>query len=538
MNFKPGIATLVLLMGAAHPALDAQTGTPTSSSPTQQQFMDYDSLKHIDITIDADDWTNLLLNYEDNTYYHGTFTWHGISMTTGIRQRGATSRSPLKPNLDINFAHYTKTQAFLGLPFIILKANNEDASNMREWLCMNLFRQMGFPAPREVPAELTINGQHFGFYYIVEHLDETFLQRNYGESGGYLYEFEQNGSYEFENLGADSSLYAPLLDLKTKQDSADLQTFANLVAVINQISNPSFNDADFVSALSMYIDPKQFLSYAAAENVLGEQDGLVGGIVGMNNFYLYQLAGTTLYQLIPWDKDLTFAVWNRDLLTGFTIQPCINVLAQRLTAMPEYYSFYLSQVNKAIGILGGQGGWADNLVTKELGIIAESASNDPYKQCATNGVLYSCGTADFLASAGDLQAVLATRAPFVQQELQAYGSQIIAGAPTITSVAIAGDDPTVAITAGAVVDLFGTNLGPSAQVPDGGSMPYKMIGTFVAVNGLRSQLAFTSDGQIEFQLPAVLPPGNAHIVVSVFGNLSNTFELQLQKPAEVTVPAQ
>jgi spore coat protein CotH len=81
-------------------------------------------------------------------------------------------------------------------------------------------------------------------------------------------------------------LYAPFLKLKTNQTAPDLQTFFNLVRAINQSSSSTFTDADFIAALSPYMDPKPFLTYAATENLLAEADGLVGGIVGMNNFIL------------------------------------------------------------------------------------------------------------------------------------------------------------------------------------------------------------------------------------------------------------
>ena len=153
-------------------------------------FLDDSTVQVINLTMAPTDWAALQQNYLLNTYYHATFTWNGISENIGIRSHGGGSRSPIKPNLDLNFAHYTKTQTFLGLPFVLLKANNEDPSNMCEWLSMKLYRKMGIPAPREAPAQVYINGQILGFYYIVEHLDETFLQRDFGESGGYLYEWQ------------------------------------------------------------------------------------------------------------------------------------------------------------------------------------------------------------------------------------------------------------------------------------------------------------------------------------------------------------
>ena len=495
-------------------------------------FLDDSAVQQINLTVAPDDWATLLQNYEADTYYHATFNWNGLAVSAGIRQHGGGSRSPVKPNVDVNFGHYTKNQTFLGLPFILLKANNEDPSNLREWLSMKLFRMMGFPAPREAPAQVSINGQYFGFYMIVEHEDETFLERNFGESGGYLYEFEQSGTFNFNNLGTDPSEYAPLLKLKTNQDTPDLQTFCNLVQVINQPSGPGFTDADFITALSQYIDPKSFLSYAATENVLAESDGMVGGVVGVNNIYLYQFQGTTFYQLIPWDKDFTFSTWDRDIMTGFTLPPNINILAQRLIGIPEYRNHYLAQVAKAVDLLGRSGGWADNAVTTEYGIINAAASNDPNKQCGTSEGLGPCGAVEFQKDVQWLHTYLAARAPFVEPELVSDGYQPVLSGPVISTVSVVGQAARQAapIAPGALVDLSGANLGGSGQ-SSGAPLPRSLGSTFVAVEGVRAPLVMTSAGQIEAQIPGDLPATSASIVVSVGGDMSNTFSATVQAAA-------
>ena len=500
---------------------------PAGAQVAALPFFDDSTVKQISLSVAPADWATLLQNYEADTYYRAVFTWNGNTVSAGIRQHGHASRSPIKPNLDVNFAHYTKDQTFLGLPFIILKANNEDASNLAEWISMKFFRMMGFPAPREAPAQLSINGEYFGFYMIVEHEDETFVQRNFGESGGYLYEFEENGSYEFDNLGTDPSAYGPLLSLKTDQAAPDLQTFCNLVQVINQPSSATFTDADFIAALSQYIDPKSFLTYAAAENVFAEADGLVGGIVGMNNFDLYQFQGTTLYQLIPWDTELAFSTAQRDIMTGFTVPPGINLLAQRLIGIPEYLNFYLEQVANANNLLGGAGGWGSNEFTRDYNIINAAASNDPNKQC--NGV--SCGATDaaFQAMAQYVGNFFAIRDPLVQSEVLSDGYQPVSGDPLISSVSMVGQNAppaNAALAPGALVTLAGANLGASGQastVP----LPRNLAGTFVAVEGVRAPLFTTSSGQIEIQIPGDLPAGAASIAVSVSGEMSNTFTASL-----------
>jgi uncharacterized protein (TIGR03437 family) len=526
--------------------------TVVSAAMAQTQaipFFDDTVIQQINLTVGASDWASLLQNYEADTYYSATFTWNGVLEVVGIRQHGDASRSPIKPNLDVNFAYYSGKQTFLGLSFVNLKANNEDPSNLREWVSMKLFRMMGFPASREAPAQLYINGQYFGFYMIVEHLDATFLQRNFGQSGGYLYEWEYADNYEFQNLGDDPSLYAQFLELKTNQTAPDLQTFCNLVQVINQPSSPTFTDTDFIIALSQYIDPKSFLTYAATENVLAEADALVGGIVGMNNFYLYQFqgavrnqSGATFYQLIPWDKDLTFSNSARDIMTGFTLPPNINLLAQRLVGIPEYLTFYLGQVSKAANLLGGTGGWADTEISTEYALIDAAASNDPNKQCFAAGVLYSCGTADFQNGVQALHYFLGSRSAFVLPEVQSDGFQPVASDPQIFTAAMAAPSgfpvspgtiatPQGQAAPGAMVDVLGANLGPAAQAAaqaTGNPLPRSLANTYVAVEGVRAPLTATSEGRIEIQIPGDLPTGSANIVVSVAGEMSNTFVAGVQ----------
>ena len=77
-------------------------------------------------------------------------------------------------------------------------------------------------------------------------------------------------------------------------------------------------------------------------------------------------------------------------MAGITLPPNINVLAQRVIAMPDYLNFYLGQVSKAANLLGGAGGWADTQVANEYAVINSAASNDPYKQCMQAGTLVLC----------------------------------------------------------------------------------------------------------------------------------------------------
>jgi uncharacterized protein (TIGR03437 family) len=489
--------------------------SPAFAQVQANAFFDDSHVQVINLTMDPTDWATFQQNYTKNTYYHATFNWNGITEQIGVRSHGGGSRSPVKPNLDVNFAHYDKSQTFLGLPFVLLKANNEDPSNLKEWLSMKLFRKMGFSAPREAPAQVFLNGQLLGFYFIVEHEDETFLNRNFGESAGYFYEWQQNGSYEFQSLGSDPNAYASLVDLKTNQPAPDLQNLANLIAVINQ---PNTTDDQFITTLSAYINPAQFITHIAIESALAEADGICGGEVGMNNFFLYQFNGQTLYQLVPWDKDNTFSDINRDIMYGITTGDHINLLAQRLVAIPQYRALYLTQLAKAENILGGEQGWADQEISREYAIIYSAAIIDPNKQCADTGVLAACSPHEFETTVQWLHTFLAGRYQLVENALAA--AQTGPSSPSNPISISALGTTTAAISPGGLSTITGSGLGATAEA-SGIPLPRLLGSTFVAINGVRAPLLSTADGVIQFEAPGDLPLGTADVVVAVDGIITD-----------------
>jgi uncharacterized protein (TIGR03437 family) len=519
----PQTSTVFRFLGLAS-AVSAVLSSPVFAQTEANPFFDDSQVQAIHVTMAPADWTTLQQNYLLDTYYHATMTWNGMSVNFGIRSHGGDgSRSAVKPSLDFNFAHYTKTQTFLGLAFVVLKAGNEDPSDLHEWISMKLYRKMGLPAPREAPAQLFINGQLLGFYYIVEHEDETFLARDFGENGGYLYEWEFADYYEFGNLGTNPNSYSQFLDLKTDQSAPDLTNFVSLIQAINA---PISSETTYIGGLSPYLDPKLFLNYCATENVLAEEDGVLDGLSGLNNFYLYQFQNSTLYQMIAWDKDRTFSDPNRGILDGVTTGAHINVLAQALYGLTDYKAVYLSELTRAATLFGGAGGWADSEITREYGVILSAALDDPNKQCDYTGAgPVPCGTEDFESGVEAVHTFIAERSAFVLAAAIAAGYQAISANPQIQTaqIDIPGTTQTQ-LSPGVLANVEGTNLGPSGQsatIP----LPRILEKTFVAVEGVRAPLLSTSSGKIQIQIPGDLPAGISSLVVSVAGAMSNTLSV-------------
>ncbi|MCX6636021.1 MAG: CotH kinase family protein [Acidobacteria bacterium] len=401
------LALALLLLGLAAPYGSAQTAT---------DLFDDQQVHDIWLDVNPADWKTLRDNYLLDTYYPATFNWNGrILHNIGIRSRGSGSRSPEKPNLLLGFNRYDSKQQLLGLPSLILKANNQDASLMHEIVAMNLFRRVGLPAVLEAPARLFINGEFFGAYTLVEVLDEAFLRRNFGQDTGYLYDWEENRTdgYHFEYLGPDPAAYSPAMwTPKNQKTDPDPENIEAMVRAVNFAP-----DADFEREVSRYVDLKQFMTYIATENFLADYDGVLGGPFGMNNFYFYRFAGATVGQFLPWDKDGTFN-WERKSIFDGVEQ---NVLARRAMQVPELRKTYLDALAKASTLAGGPGGWMDQEINRLYYQIRDMARLDPNKQCTAAGVMHPCGAEDFEREVERIRLFTRERAGFVTAEVIAAG---------------------------------------------------------------------------------------------------------------------
>jgi uncharacterized protein (TIGR03437 family) len=488
----------------------------TGASFAQQlarDFFDATVVHDIHIDLDPNDWAALKQNYGADTYYSANVSSGSLAASqVGIRSRGRGSRSGEKPNLDVNIDKYVKKQTFAGLEFFILKAQNQDPSTLHEPIAFELFRKMGLPAPREAPARLYINGEYYGYYALVEHEDEDFLTRNLGEDGGDLFEWKPNASYNFEDLGDDPAPYANLLDPKTNEDNPDYQKFIAMIKAINDST-----DADFVNAVSPYLDLRLYLTYVATENVLSEVDGIWDGVYGTNNIYLYRFQGQSLFQIIAWDKDLTFSSAVRPLPF-----PSDNVLARRLLAMPDYRNFYLSQVAKAADLFGGPGGWADGELSRMYVLVHDIAVNDPHKQCPGNGgALGPCGAAEFEQSIQDARAFIAGRYSFIWNTLAQQNFTAPFGGPVIDAVTLGAETGPGQLAPGSIAVVRGADFG-SDTAAGGSPLPQSAGRSFVAVEGVRAPIVSFSASEALVQIPWDIPVGTAAIAVAAGGALSNS----------------
>jgi spore coat protein CotH len=407
------VGFFVLLIALVRSA-EAQAPVPAEIDPFDDTF-----IHTIQLTINPRDWDELKANFQLNLYYPAHVTWNGVTVqNVGIRSRGAASRSATKPGVRIDFNRYDLTKRFLGLKSVVLRNNTQDPSNLHERLAMKVFAWMGVPASRQAHARLHVNGAYAGLYTVVEAVDKNFLQRHFGQDNGYLYGYDyplDGSSYFFDYKGPDPALYAPLFHPETHELDPNPGPLVDFIRIVNETP-----EAQFLGVVSQYLDLAQFMRYVAVENFLGETDGIVGTYVGMNNFYLYQFEGTTLFRFIPWDKSEAFTggpeypIWHyvHDVPTWMR-----NRLMDRAVRFSELRAVYLDTLLECIRLTAPPNpsdealpvqSWLEAEITSEYQQIHAAALADPFKPFTNE---------QFETAIQHLLAFARARADFVRQDV-------------------------------------------------------------------------------------------------------------------------
>jgi uncharacterized protein (TIGR03437 family) len=370
-----------------------------------------------------------------------------------------------------------------------------------------VYRHFGLPAPREAHVRLFVNGEIFGLYTIVEAINEDFLARNFGESDGYLYEFNPvDSGYHFEYLGESPSAYS-MFEPKTHEKNPDTATLIETIRRVNQAT-----DAEFLEAVSPFLDLRSFVTLIALEDYLSDNDGVLSNVYGMNNFYLYRIQTGTVTTFLPWDSDLTFG-WDQSPILD---RVSTNVLARRALAVPEFKQLYLDTLLQAAAFAGSNGGWMQQEIQRQYLLIAEDARNDPHKQCMKNGAgVGPCDAADFEAGAAGLMQFVPARTAFVEAEV---AKLLPGGAPQVSPGGVVSAAPSQSLLApGGLATLYGQAFAKTVEQASAFPLPDTLDGVSVTVNGIPAPLLYVSPNQLNIQVPWSVADGAAIVTVSSAG---------------------
>lgn len=360
------------LIGSPNAAYAAEsTATTTSAGVTQayESLFQTDNIIDVNVTIDDADWKSMLESPLDKDYKNVSVEVDGNKLdNVGFSTKGnltlkavASMEDSNRYSFRLKFDKYDKTQTLLGLDKMVLNNNYADPSYMREVLHYEALRSIGMDVPMTNYVNLYVNGELVGFYTGVEAVDDSYLERNYGEDyeEGVLYDTDEKSYLQYEE-GSDYSTITK--DLGTDKDKTKLKTF---IQTLNEMPEGEKGDIESV------LDVDSALQYIAGNMVFGNYDSYNGD--KGHNYMLYSDAAGK-FTVVPWDFNMSFNGYSggggRGTTTGSTTtntnatnvsvdEPVLGIsmenvpMINNLLAVPEYKEKYLSYVNELTDYMEG-----------------------------------------------------------------------------------------------------------------------------------------------------------------------------------------
>lgn len=278
-------------------------------SPPANGLYRTDVVPRIDIAIQADSLAAIFANVTSDYEYHATFafTAPGLILSgieVGFRLRGNTSRTSAKKSFKISFNSFVSGARVQGVKDLNLNGEHNDPSIMRARIAWELAQDAGMPAPRVNHVRLFINGQPYGLYANIEHMNDDYVEHRYARDAGNLYKCLWPA--DLANLGTDPNSYKLMsggrrvYELKTNETANDYSGLARFVTALHATTS-----TQALCALDSVFNVNSYLKWLAWEVTTGHWDN---HSFNKNNFYLYEDPASGLMEFISYDADNTFGV--------------------------------------------------------------------------------------------------------------------------------------------------------------------------------------------------------------------------------------
>ena len=249
-------------------------------------------------------------NAESDSLFPARFVYQNAQIpdTTveniGFRIRGNTSRVSRKKSFKVDFNHFVQGRQFYDLEKMNLNGEHNDPSIIRAKLCWDLFNQIGVPASRANHARVYINDQYYGLYINVEHIDDEFVQKRFGNQDGNLYKclypadlvYHGPEQYHYKTYYGNRRAY----DLKTNKEEDDYSDLVHFIDVLNNTPVSRFQ-----TEIEKIFNVDNFLKCLAMDILTGSWDDYW---YLKNNYYLYHDPAMNRFEFIPYDYDNTYGI--------------------------------------------------------------------------------------------------------------------------------------------------------------------------------------------------------------------------------------
>ena len=235
-------------------------------------------------------WTNVGLRYKGNS-----------SLMTAWNN--SSEKLPFKLDFDQFENEYPEieNQRFYGFKQLSLANGFGDATFMRETMAYDLLEEAGLTAAATAFYEVTLDyGEgpvNLGLYVMIEVVDDTVVDRVFGEDSGNIYEGDGTAGSLADGTFDQISDSFQKENNEDEADWSDIEELYNVLHAANRTTDAAAWRANLESAFNV----DSFLEWLAISAVIQHWDAY-GSMT--HNYYLYHDPDTDQLTWISWDHNL------------------------------------------------------------------------------------------------------------------------------------------------------------------------------------------------------------------------------------------
>lgn len=280
------------LVSVATPPLDLAEQVPGASL--------YDDGRIHEIALSLGSTAKRALRTDPYEWVEGSVSLDGTDLVgVGVRLRGKIGsfrEIDEKPKFKLDLDRFNEGQRYEGLDTLALNNEVVDCSYLKEMAGYAAFRAMGIAAPRTAYAHVTVDDEDYGLYLLVEYPNEDFLQDNFDDPSGNLYD----GKYGWD--GEDTYWLADFTpDL---QDNFELEEGTDVGHEdVHAVTDALGDRGALDERLAGLVNLDQLHTFVVGEQWIGHIDGYS---LNINNYRVYFDPQDGAAKWVPWDLDYAF----------------------------------------------------------------------------------------------------------------------------------------------------------------------------------------------------------------------------------------
>ncbi len=323
-------------------------------------------------------WTNVGGSDQSNASFNATqIALSGSGLDTNylcdVRNRGNGSRLGPPNNALVSFPNDAKWNGRVAIDFNCRYAHSQVLGAL-------FIERMNVAAQDTAPVQVRFNGANlaqagavmYGTYARVEHLGSDWVKHHFPlDSAGNLYQVRDvGGDPAGGNLRYEGTSFAAYADSYNKQTNVDAADYSDLVQLTDVLNNAPA--AGYKAAVSQVIDLDQWLTFLAANSLIGNLEGGISTGRG-DDYSMYRGVTDPRFRLVEHDLDTTMgfggvtAQPNNSIFTSYLLMPGLNKLLSDPTILPAYYAKYLELTDRVFNPTVG-----NPLIDQAIGYLAGS----------------------------------------------------------------------------------------------------------------------------------------------------------------------